>query len=359
MTRLARSSEGGLVLPDGKTGTLVANEDAFAREILGLGAIQEERPKQEFLAIENGKNSASNAADLTKITAEPEEKPKQQGFAFGGLPLSLSSLGPSPQFAAPQLAGMDIKLNFSMQEDKESNKEDFFESIMLKSALMPRGPRAFLEKAYQRDKPLSKDEYEREQVYYREKYGLDERRRHRSSSPRRRERDGRRMRSRSRSRHRRSPRDRSRERAKDSRAKKMDLRRQDRDKIRYRDRASDRSRRDRDGRRAGNEGQSEDKGGVEEQKAGSTAKQEIKISPRASVDADTATPEEPKRLEFCLIIDACILNLLPHHLYLFQRHVNGHLHIVPGMRCLPHIALYIPAFIPLGCFKMVTFFHHL
>ena len=36
MTRLARSDEGGLVLPNGQTGTLIANEDAFAREILGL-----------------------------------------------------------------------------------------------------------------------------------------------------------------------------------------------------------------------------------------------------------------------------------------------------------------------------------
>ena len=39
MTRLARSEEGGLVLPDGNTGTLVANEDAFAREVLGIGSL--------------------------------------------------------------------------------------------------------------------------------------------------------------------------------------------------------------------------------------------------------------------------------------------------------------------------------
>ena len=44
MTRLARSDGGGLVLPDGQTGTLVANEDAFAREILGLGIGQQPSP---------------------------------------------------------------------------------------------------------------------------------------------------------------------------------------------------------------------------------------------------------------------------------------------------------------------------
>ncbi|KAK2079615.1 hypothetical protein QBZ16_002010 [Prototheca wickerhamii] len=78
LTRLGQAEEGGLVLPDGTTGTLVPNEDAFAQEILGLPTLPE-RPAP--LAIEGpGANGGTTdqegpAAHALALPAPPGAKP--------------------------------------------------------------------------------------------------------------------------------------------------------------------------------------------------------------------------------------------------------------------------------------------
>ena len=79
MTRLAKSQEGGLMLPDGQTGTLVANEDAFAREILGLPTA-----------------AAPGAAEAAQPT---------NTAAAGAAPVAAAALDVKPANSQPALAG--------------------------------------------------------------------------------------------------------------------------------------------------------------------------------------------------------------------------------------------------------------
>jgi len=232
MTRLARSSEGGLVLPDGNTGTLVANEDAFAREILGLGALQ--TADQQTQPASPGTLAIEGPAD-DKGTPVPKEPAQGAPASTGMMPLSISSMGLGSQFAAPKLAGMNIDLTLKPKESqKRKEDEDFFENI-LKSVLLPRGPRAFLKKAYQRKEPLSKKEFEEEQRYYIKKYRGETRR---SRSPGYRTRRDSKPRSRSR------PRSRGRERYERDRSRDRENYERDRDRRddHYRKRTRSRSR---------------------------------------------------------------------------------------------------------------------
>ena len=126
MTRLARSEEGGLVLPDGQMGTLVANEDAFAREILGLSAAapqQAEQPAPQPVAAvvaaaqqqqqqQGGAIvlAAPDAAVKSESGAEPVAGPALQppaGDAPGGGDAS------NMQLALPKLAGASSGLLLS------------------------------------------------------------------------------------------------------------------------------------------------------------------------------------------------------------------------------------------------------
>lgn len=220
MTRLARSSEGGLVLPDGNTGTLIANEDAFAREVLGIGTsdVNQKEPT-EVLAIEGSKMPEKEAPDS-------KQQEQQQGFGF--MPFSISSMST----AAPQLAGMSLKLSSTSQKVDEKDNALF---ELLKYPELPRGPRDFLLKAYNRDTPLSQEDFEREQDRYNKKGSRSKKssRRHRSrsrSTSRRRHVNRRydrsRSRSRSKSKERRSSRSKSRERRRRrSRSKSKERRR--------------------------------------------------------------------------------------------------------------------------------------
>ena len=121
MTRLARSEEGGLILPNGQTGRLVANEDAFAREILGLptaappAAAAPAAPAAAAAAAAGpavkeegagGTGAPRGAPLLDSKPHEPKAEPEAPaaaaaaaGPAPGGVPASGS------QLALPQLAG--------------------------------------------------------------------------------------------------------------------------------------------------------------------------------------------------------------------------------------------------------------
>ena len=155
MTRLARSMEGGLVLPDGNTGTLVANEEAFAKEVLGIGAMQPAAVAEESLALEGPKQQVEEDAGAVA------EKPASAPVAFAGLPFSISAMA-----EPPKLAGMSLKLDLNGTTDSVQKKDDAFFDL-LKNPELPKGPKNFLLKAYDRDSPLSRREFEREQRHYR------------------------------------------------------------------------------------------------------------------------------------------------------------------------------------------------
>ena len=157
MTRLARSMEGGLVLPDGNTGTLVANEEAFAKEVLGIGAMnQPARVAEETLALEGPEQQQQAEED-----AGAGQKPTSTPVAFAGLPFSIAAMA-----EPPKLAGMSLNLDLNGTSDSVQKKDDAFFDL-LKNPELPRGPKNFLLKAYDRDSPLSRREFEREQRYYR------------------------------------------------------------------------------------------------------------------------------------------------------------------------------------------------
>lgn len=151
MTRLARSTEGGLVLPDGNTGTLIANEDAFAREVLGIGDNNVTLHKTVGIVAIEGKKQAEHEISETK-----------QQQAIGFMPFSISSMSAT----APQLAGMKVMLKDITKKVDEKDGQLF---QLLKYPELPRGPKDFLLKAYNRDSPLSRKDFEREQDYYLDK----------------------------------------------------------------------------------------------------------------------------------------------------------------------------------------------
>lgn len=167
MTRLALSEEGGLVLPGGQMGTLVANEDAFAREILGLptaapqqqpeaaqqqqqaavpAAGGEAKPPLLLLDSKPAAESASAAAAALAVKAEPGAAGAAAAVpapAAGG-----AALGP---VAAPMLAG-EAELAASAPFGAMPGAGFF--SMFMQTALLPRGPPDFLRCAFDRPEPL-------------------------------------------------------------------------------------------------------------------------------------------------------------------------------------------------------------
>ncbi|WPT14337.1 E3 ubiquitin ligase PQT3-like [Picochlorum sp. SENEW3] len=155
MTRLARSMEGGLVLPDGNTGTLVANEEAFAKEVLGIGAMH------HYPTVAGEETLALEGPEQQQVEEDAGEKPASAPVAFAGLPFSISAMA-----EPPKLAGMSLKLDLNGTTDSVQKKDDAFFDL-LKNPELPKGPKNFLLKAYDRDSPLSRREFEREQRHYR------------------------------------------------------------------------------------------------------------------------------------------------------------------------------------------------
>jgi E3 ubiquitin-protein ligase RBBP6 len=147
MTRLVRSEEGGLVLPGGQTGSLIANEDAFAREILGLptapaqppGAAQPPAP----LLLDN-----KPAAEAAPAAAQPAVKP-EPGTATAAAAPTL----PAAPVTLPQLAG---EAELSGAAPLAAMPGAGFFSLLMHSALLPRGPPDFLRAAFDRAEPMSR-----------------------------------------------------------------------------------------------------------------------------------------------------------------------------------------------------------
>lgn len=109
MTRLAKSEEGGLILPDGQTGTLVANEDAFAREILGLptalaepaAADAEVQPEQPATADAGTKLEGAKEGAVLLLDSKPHEVKQEPTVNSSDAVVHPSSSQP----ALPALAG--------------------------------------------------------------------------------------------------------------------------------------------------------------------------------------------------------------------------------------------------------------
>ena len=157
MTRLARSEEGGLVLPGGQTGTLIANEDAFAREILGL-------PTAPVAAAQPAANGAQPtggaaqpaplllldnkpAAEAAAAAAQAAVKPEPGTAAGGGAPPAALA---AP--VMPQLAG-EAELSGAMMAAMPA--AGFF-NMLMHSAMLPRGPPDFLRTAFDRAEPMGR-----------------------------------------------------------------------------------------------------------------------------------------------------------------------------------------------------------
>lgn len=166
MTRLARSEEGGLVLPGGQMGTLIANEDAFAREVLGLPTAapppgQQQQAGGVAAAAAQQQQGVSEAkppvllldskpAAETEAAAAVKQEP---GTATAGAPAPAAPaiVAPAVPATLPVLAG-EAELG-GMPLAGAMPGASFF-SFIMHSALLPRGPPDFLRAAFDRQEPL-------------------------------------------------------------------------------------------------------------------------------------------------------------------------------------------------------------
>jgi hypothetical protein len=250
MTRLARSQDGGLVLPDGQTGTLVANEDAFAREILGFGLMQGHQQENGGHGEQQQQQQQGTAVEQQQPVLALDNKPAGEenaaiataaGAVTGGVSAPLQNLGgvlsapPQPPPPAPLSAG--VVAPPTQSAPKLAGEEELsagapampgaaFFDVMMRASMLPRGPPAFLERCFGGAEPLSRREFERGQDEYRFRFNMRPLRRQpdrqRERTPREEkkeeERPKSRKRSRSRSRTRSKSRRRSRSRERSSRS---------------------------------------------------------------------------------------------------------------------------------------------
>ena len=161
MTRLALSEEGGLVLPGGQTGTLVANEDAFAREILGLpgGPAQQQAAAPVPVLLLDNKPAAEGSAVVAAATAVAPAVKAEPGTALATAPpASAAAAGVPPLIAAaggpaPLLAG---EAELAAAAPFAAMPGAGFFTMFMQSALMPQGPPDFLRLAFDRDAPMAR-----------------------------------------------------------------------------------------------------------------------------------------------------------------------------------------------------------
>ncbi len=170
MTRLARSEEGGLVLPGGQMGTLIANEDAFAREVLGLPTAAPPPGQQQ--QQQGGGNAAAAAAQqqgggeakppMLLLDSKPaadadaaavKQEPGAAAAAAAAASAVPAAAVPAVPAALPVLAG-EAELG-GMPLAGAMPGASFF-SLIMHSALLPRGPPDFLRAAFDREEPLSR-----------------------------------------------------------------------------------------------------------------------------------------------------------------------------------------------------------
>jgi len=183
MTHLMENKDGGLYAPDGTLVSLKPNEDAFLREMAGLptgteqASAQAEEPKLAAPDASAAAAAGTNTA-IVPITSAPTSNPPETAK-----PLLLDnkphSLGTEPQLAGegmfsstdldfslvpakPENA-MTAFLPFRPQDDQSPTPEDDHDRP---PAQLPRGPKEFIAKAFERDEPLSQEEFEALQVAY-------------------------------------------------------------------------------------------------------------------------------------------------------------------------------------------------
>lgn len=180
MTRLARSEEGGLVLPGGQTGTLIANEDAFAREILGLPtgaptAAQQAQQQQAGAAAAVAAAGAGAPEDAKAPLLLLDSKPAAEAAAAAikaepgtAAAAAIPAAGLAPN--APPVGAQPVVQPLLAGEAELTGAAPFssmpgasFFSMFMQSALLPRGPPDFLRSAFDRAEPMSRTEFERSQ----------------------------------------------------------------------------------------------------------------------------------------------------------------------------------------------------
>ena len=177
MTRLMENKDGGLYAPDGTLVSLKPNEDAFLREMAGLPSGADQASAQ----ADEPKLAAPDASAAATIAVVPAAAAPAIGDTEASKPLLLDnkphSLGSEPQLAGESMfasSDLDFSLVPSSQphnamtaflplgppKDKSPTPDDDRHPI----PELPRGPKEFIARAFERDEPLSQAEFEELQV---------------------------------------------------------------------------------------------------------------------------------------------------------------------------------------------------
>lgn len=179
MTRLMENKDGGLYAPDGTLVSLKPNEDAFLREMAGLPSGAEQASTQADEPKLAAPEASAAAAATTAIVPAASASDAIEGDTSKLLLLDNKphSLGTEPQLAGESMfASTDLDfslvpaakpenamtafLPFQPQEGRSPTPEDEDQPIVE----LPRGPKEFIAKAFERDEPLSQADFEDLQV---------------------------------------------------------------------------------------------------------------------------------------------------------------------------------------------------
>lgn len=199
MTRLMENKEGGLYAPDGTLVSLKPNEDAFLREMAGLPSGAEQAQNQARSSeVTLAAPSAAAAATVLPTTASTALVPVSSDKASNAQtdqpkPLLLDNK-PHHQGSEPKLAGEIVfptDLDFSMVPASAGNSSQPSQQLTIAMSQMPdfapdfapreedveeraddrprmlqlpRGPKEFIAKAFERDEIMSQAEFEDLQV---------------------------------------------------------------------------------------------------------------------------------------------------------------------------------------------------
>ena len=178
MTRLMENKEGGLYAPDGTLVSLKPNEDAFLREMAGLPSGAEQASAQadepKLAAPEASAAAAARAVVPAALVSDAAEEDTSKPLLLDNKP---HSLGTEPQLAGESMFA-STDLDFSLvpaakpenamtaflpvqqQEGRSPTPEEDDPPVVE----LPRGPKEFIAKAFERDEPLSQADFEDLQV---------------------------------------------------------------------------------------------------------------------------------------------------------------------------------------------------
>ena len=183
MTRLMENKDGGLYAPDGTLVSLKPNEDAFLREMAGLptgaeqASVQAEEPKLAAPDVSAAAGASASTAIIPVTSAAASDALDTSKLLL--LDNKPHSLGTEPQLAGEGVfSSLDLDfslvpanrpenamtafLPFAPQGNRSPTPEDDDDDHP--PAQLPRGPKEFIAKAFERDEPLSQEEFEALQV---------------------------------------------------------------------------------------------------------------------------------------------------------------------------------------------------